>query len=387
MRCPHPGEVRALTGTSPVTGFTSDRFEAVKRAFTENFSRGECGASLCVIVEGSVVVDLTGGWCDQERTIPWTHDTLVNSFSVGKGILSLVLARLHHTGALDLGRSARDVWPSLSAARDSAITIAGVAAHRMGLPAVHRSIDAAELFDWDSMCRHLERQEPWWPPGTTHGYHVNTFGFLVGELAARSTGLSAGQLLEPMRSHVHDQMFWGVPTNELHRCAELLWHVPDTAPATTSDPSGPMEMQRLTYANPPNFSGVGEVNSARWRQMVHPSTNLHATARGVARAYASLEDHGFVSPATIERLTRTESHGHDAVLGAETHFGVGFQLPTVRRTFGQLPGAFGHYGAGGSMGYHDVGRRLSVGYVMNQMGKGWQNPRNQALVDAISACL
>lgn len=356
-------------------------------AFVDNFTRGECGASLCVILDGTVVVDLAGGWRDLEHQKPWTHDTLVNSFSVGKGILSLVMARLQHLGNVDVDRPARDVWPTLRAATDPSVTVASVAAHRAGLPAIDTAVEASELSDFDAMCGHLERQAPWWQPGTAHGYHVNTFGFLVGELVARALGTPVTDLLAPLRGHVGDQMFWGVPNHDLGRCAELAWHVPDDNATVGAGDTPSRDMQRLAYSNPANFSGVGDVNSTGWRQMVHPSTNLHATARGVARAYACLEDHGFISPSTLARFTRTESHGPDVVLGGETHFGVGFQLPTTRRSFGSLPHAFGHYGAGGSMGYHDPKRRLSVGYVMNQMGKGWQNKRNQALTTAIASCL
>lgn len=357
------------------------------RAFADNFTRGECGASLCVIIDGTKVVDLAGGWCDRERQIPWTHDTLVNSFSVGKGILSLVMARLQHLGIFDVDRPVRDIWPTLRAAADPSVTVASVAGHRAGLPAIDTSVGTSELSDWDTMCGHLERQLPWWQPGTAHGYHVNTFGFLVGELVARASGITTTDLLEPLRGHIGDQMFWGVPDDDLARCAELVWHVINSDTTVDAGDTPSRHVQRLTYSNPANFSGVGDVNSTRWRQMVHPSTNLHATARGVARAYACLEDHGFISPSTLARFTRTESHGPDVVLGGETHFGVGFQLPTTRRSFGSLPHAIGHYGAGGSMGYHDSERRISVGYVMNQMGKGWQNQRNQALIAAIASCL
>jgi hypothetical protein len=39
--------------------------------------------------------------------------------------------------------------------------------------------------------------------------------------------------------------------------------------------------------------------------------------------------------------------------------------------------------AGGSLGFADPANKIAFGYVMNQMGPRWQNPRTRALVDAV----
>ena len=104
-------------------------------------------------------------------------------------------------------------------------------------------------------------------------------------------------------------------------------------------------------------------------------------------AYEAFRLPGFIGVNVERRFTTVVSDDTDKLLGTRTRFGVGFQLPTERRAFDPQRNAFGHYGAGGSMGFHDPVRGVSVGYVMNAMGQGWQNSRNQALISALYRCL
>lgn len=148
-------------------------------------------------------------------------------------------------------------------------------------------------------------------------------------------------------------------------------------------------MQLNTYNNPPGMSGAMTVNTSQWRQAEIPSTNMHASARGVARMYSVLahggtSDHGsLISRETLQSATIEVSVGTDVVLGRDSRFGHGFQIPLPERGFGPHPEAFGHYGAGGSVGFCDPVSRVGFGYVMNQMGPRWQNPRNRALMTAL----
>jgi CubicO group peptidase (beta-lactamase class C family) len=385
---PYFGEVSSLNDSLPLNGFVDSKFEAVKDAFVTNFSRGEeIGASLCVLAEGKVVVDLSGGWKDLQRAQPWMPTTLVNSFSVGKGIMSILLAHALSSSASSVDDTLGSVWPELARSRIGHLTIKDLGGHRAGLPSISTPLLEEHLYSWSHMVDTLVQQEPWWEPGTAHGYHVNTFGFLVGEIVCRIRNTTPQQLLEPLRSVVDDEMFWGVPQSRLNDIATLNWHDADQQRATLKIlPEASMHV--LAYSNPSNFSGMGAVNSAPWRQCVHPSTNLHTTARAVALAYESVRSRTLdIQSAVLQEATSTVSRGTDVVLGADTHFGVGFQLPTDTRRFGPHDESFGHYGAGGAMGFCDPVSQVCVGYVMNQMGRGWQNSRNQALVDSIFRCL
>ena len=142
------------------------------------------------------------------------------------------------------------------------------------------------------------------------------------------------------------------------------------------------------YFNPPDFSGHGVVNSVSWRTAEIPSANAHASAAGVARVYSALAAGGavdgivVVDAGALAAWTEEQVYGDDLVLRRPSRFGLGFQLTHPERELGRGPRSFGHFGAGGSVGFCDPDVALAVGYVTNQMGPRWRNPRNRALIDA-----
>jgi CubicO group peptidase (beta-lactamase class C family) len=186
-----------------VTGGRSDRrFAAVSAAFAANFAdRGETGAAACLSVHGTVVADLWGGWSDAHQRRPWQRDTLVNVFSVGKGMIAACLARLAGQGQLDPDMPVARYWPEFAVSGKAAITVRQLLSHQAGLPALRALMPEGSMLDWTVMTCALAAEPPWWPPGEMHGYHVNTFGFLAGELIRRVTGMTPGTLLrrQPVR--------------------------------------------------------------------------------------------------------------------------------------------------------------------------------------------
>jgi CubicO group peptidase (beta-lactamase class C family) len=371
-------------------GRCDPRFRAVRDAFEANFSdRGELGAGAAVIVDGRLVAELWGGWRDPELRMAWTADTLVNVFSVGKGVLATCLARLMGQGLLDPDALVTRYWPEFAAAGKAAVTVRELLSHQGGLPALHAPLPAGSMLDWDFITAALAAEEPWWPPGTGHGYHVNTFGFLGGELLRRITGMMPGEFLRreiagPLAADLHI----GLAPADLGRVAEFRWPVPATPTAAASSVPG-TQMAMNAYFNPPDFSGVGVVNTAAWRSAQVPSANAHATATGIARLYAPLAGGGgtVVDGGALAAATRQQVYGDDLVLQRPSRFGLGYQLTHPEREFGPGPACFGHFGAGGSVGFCDPDARLAFGYVTSQMGPRWRNPRNRALIDACYSCL
>jgi len=162
-----------------INGTTEAAFEQVRAAFAENFAhRGETGGALCVTVGGRVVVDLWGGWMSRSAAERWRPDTLVNFFSVGKGLMALLAARLAGDRRLDVDAAVTRYWPEFGAAGKEAITVRHLLTHQAGLPAIRRTLPPGAMLNWRLMTSELAGHPPWWPPGTAHGYHVNTFGFL-----------------------------------------------------------------------------------------------------------------------------------------------------------------------------------------------------------------
>jgi CubicO group peptidase (beta-lactamase class C family) len=390
-----PESGSAVVPAAAVGGGCDLGFAQVREAFRGNFrERGELGGAICVMVDGRVVVDLWGGWADPERTRRWRPDTLVNVFSVGKGLIAVCAARLAGQGRLDIDAAVASYWPEFGAAGKDAITVRQLMSHQAGLPAVCRRLPPGSMLDWPAMTAALAAEEPWWVPGTGHGYHVNTFGFLAGEVIRRVSGSTVGTLLReeiagPLGADVHI----GLPVSQHARVAEFAW---PGSPPPEEEPAG-LERARLmeynAYFNPGGLSGAGVVNSRAWRAAEIPSANAHGTASGIARLYAALAAGGLldgtaiVDTAALAAAATEQVHGQDLVLRRPSRFGLGFQLTQPERPLGPGRAAFGHFGAGGSLGFCDPEKGVAFGYVMNQMGPRWQNPRTRALVDAVYACL
>jgi CubicO group peptidase (beta-lactamase class C family) len=386
---------RAVVPPAEVAGACDRRFGPVREAFSGNFTeRGEIGGAVCVAVDGRVVVDLWGGWADLGGTRRWRPDTLVNVFSVGKGLIAVCAARLAGQGRLDFDAPVAGCWPEFGAAGKDAITVRQLLSHQAGLPAVRRRLPPGSMLDWQAMTAALAAEQPWWEPGTGHGYHVNTFGFLAGEVIRRVSGATVGALLReqiagPLGADVHI----GLPASRHARVAEFAWPGPPPAEVEPAGLEPARLMEHNAYFNPGGLSGAGVINSAAWRAAEVPSANAHGTARGVARVYAALAGGGSLDGVTIAgtaalAAAATEQvYGPDLVLHRPSRFGLGFQLTQPERPLGPGGAAFGHFGAGGSLGFCDPGCGLAFGYVMNQMGPRWQNPRTRALIDAVYQCL
>jgi CubicO group peptidase (beta-lactamase class C family) len=371
----------------------------VREAVAANFRDwDELGAAVAVIVDGTPVVDIWAGWADEARTRPWDGDTQVAVFSIGKAMVSVCLLILVERGQIDLDAPVSAYWPRFATRGKDDTTVRMLLSHRAGLPAIRRVLPAEAPYDWAFMTEVLADEEPWWEPGSAHGYHVNTFGFLVGELVRRVAGESIGaffrrEVAGPLGADFH----FGFGPELDARTAEF------TFSRSSYDPGEGLEGRRQssemdgdrrfllarTYMNPPSLSGIGTVNTRAWRAAEIPSANAHGTARAVARIYSALAARGAIDGVrlldaeTIDEATVEASSGEDLVLGRPSRFGLGLQLTQPERPLGPNPRSFGHFGAGGSLGFADPDAGVAFGYVMNRLGARWQNPRNRALVDAV----
>src|SRR2546422_6338631 len=224
-----------------IRGSCDERFAGVRSALSRNFrDHGEVGAAVAITIEGRLVVDLWAGWADRIRTRPWQRDTLVNVFSVGKAMAALSLLVLVERGQVDLDAPAARYWPEFAARGKSEVTVRMLLCHRAGLPAIRRSLPRFAMYDWELMTSALAAEEPWWEPGRTHGYHVNTFGFLTGEIVRRVSGESIGaffrrEVARPLEADFH----FGIGPREDRRTAEYL--LPE--PSDQADGDEPREFR------------------------------------------------------------------------------------------------------------------------------------------------
>ncbi|MFF7853378.1 serine hydrolase [Streptomyces sp. NPDC007904] len=381
-----------------VHGHCEPRFEAVRSAFEENFrERGELGAAVAVVVDGTTVVDLWGGWADAARTRSWARDTLVNVWSTSKGPVALCAHLLADRGLVDLDAPVAAYWPEFAAAGKEKVLVRHLLSHRAGLSGLREPHSLAQLCDWELTTRRLAATEPWWEPGTRSGYHALTYGHLVGEVVRRVSGLLPGAFLRrEVTGPLGIDFGFGLPAEDAGRVAELV-----QPPVRRSDEQAAVLAQLAPAAvaaltNP--AVGAAGANSPEWRAAEIPAANGHGTARAVAALYGILAGGGahggppLLSASAVERVREGQGSCRDLVIGAgfahETEAGLGLWLSGPNGSYGPNPRAFGHDGFGGSCGLSDPEAGVSLGYTMNRMGPHIaDDPRKTALIDALYGAL
>ena len=374
-----------------IEGSCDPRFSRVKEVFADSFANGiEVGGAVAATLDGKPIIDLWGGYADKARTRPWTRDTLVNVYSTTKGLAAICAHRLVDQGRLDLDAPVAKYWPEFARAGKESIPVNYLLSHRAGLPAIRKQLPMNAYFNWNVMCSALAAHEPWWEPGTRHGYHAITFGYLIGEVIRRITGKTPGTYLrDEIARPLNLDMHIGVDASFDARIAELIGAPPP--PPGKPDPLAEMarDPESVTFkaiANPRPVVDPALVNSREWRGAEVPAANGHATARSLAALYGALATGGkangytVLTPESIRRAHTEQANGPDVVLGVVTRWGLGFALTQPTAPIGPNPRTFGHPGAGGSIGFADPDARLGFGYVMNQMG-------SDALIDGRAATL
>lgn len=207
-----------------VSGAVKEGFERVRDAFEQNFTaHDEVGAAVCVYVDGRMVVDLWGGTADADAGRPWQRDTLMLIRSTTKGAAAICAAMLAERGELDVEAPVVDTWPEFGAQGKEEVPVAWVLCHRVGLPALDAWIGRDEAVAWDPVVEALAAQRPVWQPGTRHGYHALTYGFLVGEIVRRVTGRTLGRYFHDEVAQPLGLDFWiGLPNDAVARVAHMV---------------------------------------------------------------------------------------------------------------------------------------------------------------------
>jgi CubicO group peptidase (beta-lactamase class C family) len=406
-----------LTRNEPMTdevridGEVAPGFEPVREAFRANFERApdpmmamlgggaEVGAAVSVFHRGQKVVDLWGGLADRRTGRPYTSETLQLVFSSTKGVTAICANLLAQRGELDLDAKVAYYWPEFAQAGKADIPVRWLLSHRAGLPWVDIEMTIEEALDWDRVIDALEKQPPVWEPGSQHGYHAVTFGWLVGEVIRRITGRSVGEFVrDELAGPLGLELWIGLPTEQHERVAplEVIEFPSDPNLASVVDsfigpetmlgkalfaPGGAWQEHKFASFNLPEV----------WSAEI-PAANGITNARSLAKLYAACVSEvpgaggGAVrlfTDETVERAITKQTDGVDhIIMGLDLQYGLGFNLPNDLLKLGGHR-SFGHYGAGGSVGFADPDAELGFGYVMNSMFLGLTgDPRTTTLIDA-----
>ncbi len=383
-----------MTTELTVSGYCDERFAEVRAEFERNFAeRGEIGASVALLVDGQPLVDLWAGTVDRDGT-PWSEDTMTVVFSCTKGATALCAHLLADRGELDLDAPVAEYWPEFATNGKEKATVEMMLNHSVGVPAFRDRLPDGACADWDLMVERLAAEEPWWEPGTRNGYHMMSFGWTVGELVRRVSGRSLGTYLaEEIAGPLGADFFIGIRPEHEDRVASIIPAKPqrdDMTEFTKVVVDEPTSLQRMALMN----NGGFDPNNPVYRRAEIGGGGGVANARGLASMYRPLAIGGgdLFSARAVARMGEVSvATKRDATLLLPTRFALGFMksMDNRRVPFGDRDSvilssqAFGHVGAGGSIGFADPARGLSFGYAMTMMGPGiLLNPRGQALVDA-----
>jgi CubicO group peptidase (beta-lactamase class C family) len=383
-----------------VQGYCAPRFQPVLDAFVENFNVDvEHGASLAIELDGETVVDVWGGCADVSTQRPWEHDTVGVVFSNTKAATALCAHILADQGELNIDQRVSHYWPEFAAQGKGDITVRMLLDHTAGVPALREMLPDGAVFDWAEMTQRLAAEAPYWKPGTSVGYHGLTFGWLVGEVVRRVAQQSLGSFFQERVASPLGIDFWiGLPESEESRVAPIVPAKPAEQPRNA--------FERAIATEPESISNLYFRNTGGWRPSGFNSRRGHAAeigaaggithARALAGMYSALalggERHGvrIIKRETLDAASEVSSAtNEDLCLLVPTRFAAGFMRSMDNRARGLDSAvfgrdAFGHVGAGGSLGFASAQHRIGFGYTMNHMGAGvLLNSRANRLTEAL----
>ncbi|MEU7988061.1 serine hydrolase domain-containing protein [Streptosporangium canum] len=385
-----------------VHGQCDPRFSRVREVFDRHFAEGEeLGAAFAVFLDGEPVVDLWGGVADRHSGRPWERGTPALTYSCTKAVTATAALLLAERGLLDVAAPVADVWPEFARHGKERITVEHLLTHQAGLPTVETPVPPEEFEDQAAIADRLAGQAPIWEPGTAHGYHALTYGFLLGEVIRRVSGKSAGEFVaaeiaEPLGL----ELWFGAPEEVAARAARLsagrrqgpadagaapAGAAADAVPRVSTvselpgrgDPVAEMSravldrdsLMNRALGNPPIHRLRGGANHPVILRSGWPAIGVVATARGLAGFYRDLVAGRILRPETLEDALRRRVTGPDRVLVIDSSFGLGYMRPalTFLAPSRGAESAFGHTGLGGFLGLGDVEHGLGMGYTMNKM--------------------
>ena len=346
---------------------------AVALRATLKHKRGGGGAA-AVYHRGEKVVDIWSGTRDVEGH-RWLEDTTAMSWSTSKGVVATAAHRLVDQGRLDLDAPVAEYWPEFKAGGKENVRVANLLDHSAGLHMVRGVLrDATDLLDWEHTTSALAAQAPAYAPGSRHGYHALTYGFLVGEVLRRVTGLTVNEVVqtEIVAPLGLSGMSIGARGEARDHVATLLTSWPDEAKAERMvarlDRFDRFQMPIDAFMVPRLWDVVdaGAIYEAEV-----PAINGCFTARSLAQMYSALALGGtvdgkrFISVETLRRATTVRTTARDVVIGFPMRWRLGYHMAATSR--GVRPHGFGHFGLGGSGAWADPDLELSVAMTCNRM--------------------
>jgi CubicO group peptidase (beta-lactamase class C family) len=366
-------------------GNCAPQFERVKEIFQRNLDSGEdLGASVALIVDGEMVIDLWGGYTDEAKTTPWKEDTIVPVYSTSKTMVALCALILIDRGLIDPFAPVATYWPEFAANGKENIQVRHVMSHTSGLSGWEQPVTVDDVYDWERATEILAAQAPWWEAGTASGYHLVSYNHLVGEIVRRVSGMTPVEFFNQEIGIPFglDYQF-GVSDSIEHRVSPMVPIKEAPLDMGAIDPEG---VAAKTFTGPFFADSVGQPHF-----LAFPLTmNGIANARSIATAQAVVSHGGefrgrrLLKQSTIDLIFEQQSNGIDLVLGMPMEFGIGYAMPSTDWAIIPRGRSCWWAGWGGSRVVNMMEHRATFAYAMNTMKQGvLGDPRSFDMFNAV----
>lgn len=336
-----------LPPIASVDGTNSPAGAEIREVFSRGLTRSAGGAQLVITQHGETVVDIAGGGIGT--------DTPLQLFSVSKLVVAIAAAHAHAAGRIDLDAPVSGYWRAFSRDQTRGITARMILDHSSGICAISRPMTTEELVT-GALDIAVEEQDPFWTPGTAHGYSPFTFGALMSGVFRHGVGT---RVQDYVAEHIVNPAgggftFGAISPEARAALAPLSFDPPMLTEAQAAGIFAGLAIQDGAMLpimqNAPAFFGSPDIQAADW-----PAMSGVGTAKSVANilnaalGYSSARS---LDSASLDAMIAERQHGMDRTLGHISRFGSGVELP-----HGFMPyfggRSFGHQGAGGSVAAAD----------------------------------
>lgn len=347
-----------------VQGICPPKFEELKNKFQKYLDdKNEIGGNFSVVKNNKILINIYGGLKNDNNK--WDDQTIVNTFSLSKGIYASCIAKLIEEKEIDIEKKVSFYWPEFRNKKEN-ILVKDILSHQSGLYRFKEKITNDDLLDFQKIINILERQTPDHAPGAKTYYHAKTHGFLLENIIRIVTKKSLKDFFNKNFSQKYDLNFnFGFEEKDFTNVSNLI--------EANKEYEKPIE-EFDAFNNPKH--DLSFYNSKKWRLAGVPSMGGHGSALAIAKLYDILAN----DLKSDNKIVISHDNFKKILLQAPTRLDFTLNLP-IKWTysgfilrggwiFGKNKESFGHYGWGGSIGFGDPIEGIGVAYVTRKINSG-----------------
>ena len=347
-----------------VQGICPPKFEELKNVFQKYFDNNEeSGANFSIVKNSEILVNIFGG--QKSKNSSWDENTIVNTFSLSKGIYASCIARLIEENELDIEKKISFYWPEFKNNKEK-ILVKDILSHQSGLFRFKEKISNEDLLNYEKIIYILEKQNPDHEPGEKTYYHAKTHGYLVDNLIRKITKKSLKEFFYENFSQKYNLNFnFGFKEDDFNNVSDLIENNIETVRTN----------KEFDAFNNPKHE-INFYNSKKWRLSGVPSMGGHGSALSIAKLYdllandLKLDLKKIISQKKFKKILLQSPSRIDGSLKLPIKWTYSGYILRGGWMFGKNKESFGHNGWGGSLGFGDPIEGIGIAYVTRKINSG-----------------